>query len=678
MIKYHLVLILFLFTALCAVAQASMEYGFKLLEEAKYDSAASYFEDQLEKYPKNKTTHICYGRAIGLGGNAKKALDHFESLKSDYPEDFEVLLNIAEANMWNKQYENASEIYKNLLEIDSLNFVANQGYANALASLKMNSKALVFINKALTIAPLNSGAMLSKKYILLALAEEARNAWQYKSAHQYLDELESMFSNDREGLLNRANIFLSQRNVKGAHKIFDQLVQDSIDLLEGYLGLSYTSLLDSKYKKSLMYAQEANDFYKPINDDPSLDLRIQLNLINSLAINRDFSTANGMLDSLAHNYPNNESIESAVARLKLWNKKPKLSLLGYNQLVEKYGENYEFLLGKAEAFRALKERDSAIVELKKALEIKPSETDGFRLLKELEHNSKSIASYSIQQSSDIGGNNSLDQLFNVEWKPNDKHVPFVRIFNRKAEQENIGIQTDQRKIEIGNKWQLNHKLNGVMSIGQISQDQSESKLMSMVYDLQVQYVPSSQNIFQIELKREKNNYSVDLIKSDITLNSIITSYNYNHPTGFSFYGQHLYTRQSDNNSRNQFFTSFYYRLKDVPSIKFGLNLTSLTFNEMKQELYFSPSKYSVQELFFQTSNSFLFFPRFKYDINLAIGSQRIEKLERQLTSRIQLSIYYPISSDFVLDGRYTYTNTAAATASGYRFTSFGLGLRAFF
>ena len=99
-----------------------MQKGFDHLETGKYQEATSFFKEILKKYPDNKTAKLCYGRAIGLEGNAIKAVAIFTEMMETYPEDYEIQLNYSEALLWNKQYDAAENYYKQLVATDLKEF----------------------------------------------------------------------------------------------------------------------------------------------------------------------------------------------------------------------------------------------------------------------------------------------------------------------------------------------------------------------------------------------------------------------------------------------------------------------------------------------------------------------------------------------------------------------------
>lgn len=188
-VKQYLVVLLLLRVGLM-FGQDPMVDGYAMLDAAEYDKAAVFFEDFLKS--ENKTARICYARALGLGGEKEKALDLFIGLNADYSDDFEVLLNLGEAYLWNNQANAAIGIYNSLLSKDSLNFVANLGYANAHASLEKNDVALEYIEKAILLNPKDKGAHKSKKYIMIAKAYSLYKNGNYDASEEWLRRINQL------------------------------------------------------------------------------------------------------------------------------------------------------------------------------------------------------------------------------------------------------------------------------------------------------------------------------------------------------------------------------------------------------------------------------------------------------------------------------------------------------
>ena len=147
-----------------------LEDGFLMLENGKYHEATQLFSEILKRDATHKTARICYARALGLGGSAPEAYQLFLNLKSDFPDDVEVDLNLAESLLWNLDFDSAIQAYESILEREPTNFVANYGFANAQAGLFNNDVALKYIDRAIKIDSTNAAAHNSRRHILLSKA----------------------------------------------------------------------------------------------------------------------------------------------------------------------------------------------------------------------------------------------------------------------------------------------------------------------------------------------------------------------------------------------------------------------------------------------------------------------------------------------------------------------------
>ncbi len=177
-----------------------MDEGFALIEAGEFSLAEIYFDNILKDYPNNKTALICSARAKGLSIKKEEALSEFLILNRAYPNDIEIQLNLAEAYLWNNNFEEAKKIYKSLLNEDPKNFTANLGYANALSGSNNNYLALEFVNRALEIKPQNEQGLISKKYIMIGIAFLNTKARKYKEAHRWLDSIQILEPNQANAL----------------------------------------------------------------------------------------------------------------------------------------------------------------------------------------------------------------------------------------------------------------------------------------------------------------------------------------------------------------------------------------------------------------------------------------------------------------------------------------------
>lgn len=675
----NLVFLSILLFSICssAIAQIAMDEGFAMLETQAYGEAAEFFSNVLDKEPENKTARICYGRAVGLGGDTSKGLEVFTSLKDDFPLDYEVQLNLAEALMWKKAYKEAYEVYEQLLVTDSTNYVANLGFANANASLKNNVNALAYINKAIAIDSENQGAKISKKYILLALADDARKVWDYELAHNYLDQVFILYPDDKDGLLNRANIFLSDQKINSARNTFQKLLDIDLAPIDALMGLSYTSLLKGKHKNSLAFAKEGVLKAVELSVAPDLYLRAAINEVNALAINKKFKDAGRKLQVLEESYPDDLQVQLAMARIKVWNKKEKEGLAIYEQLTTLYPESFELEMGKAEAYRSLKERNKAINYVAKALEVVHNQPDAYRLLQELKAEGRSVLTLDGTRSSDVGGNDAQEGMLHLETGFGDKHRVFFMYKNRDATQNVQAIKSNQQVLMIGDSWTYNSKLRFHGSIGKVFGNSNENSQNSTLLNVGANMNLLKQHEIGFKYGREAHNYTVDLINSGIIMNNVTTSYSFLSNVGVGLYSHYLHTFQTDGNKRDILFSSLYYNIKSNPFFKIGTNLSKVMYDHKASELYFSPSDLRSGEIFFE-SNNFSSKSRFNYRLFVSVGKQKIEEQETQSTRRIEALFGYLLSPTFQLQSYYTNSNAAESNAIGFSHTSYGIRLKSFF
>jgi tetratricopeptide (TPR) repeat protein len=211
-----------LFIILCSLNSLgqNMSDGFKYLETGKYTQAQHFFETILVAHPTNKTARLCYGRATGLLGRTGEAVNLFTKLLADYPLDFEVKLNYAEALLWNSNYRKAKIYYKKLLKENNESFPALLGYANTLSNLKEFEVALLYADKALVIIPKNNNALISKKYIRLGLANKKIQTKEYRISENLLKQNLKTFRNDKETLINLANLYLISDQIDKARNTY--------------------------------------------------------------------------------------------------------------------------------------------------------------------------------------------------------------------------------------------------------------------------------------------------------------------------------------------------------------------------------------------------------------------------------------------------------------------------
>lgn len=667
-----------LFTWLIPVmvlAQSALEPGFEMLEQGNFAKAEAFFESVLEKEPGQVTARICYGRAVGLNGSPQKALDVFSNLQREFPDNMEIALNKAEAFMWSQDYAKARKMFDQLLLRDSLNFSATLGAANARSASKEYSAALPLINRALKKEPDNNNAQISKKFILLGLANLKKKEWLYSAAHEYLDTVEFMFPGDKHARLLRSDVFLSEQKYREAHKLFLQLLQDSVEVTRAYSGLSYTSLLLQKKKSALKFARLALESLEKPSPDTILQLNISMQYVNALGVNRRFDKAFDFLKELEAQFGTSLTIQNARARMHAWNNEFEKAEELYEELLEEYSPSFDLLMGMVDTKRAGQKLDEAIRYLNQARKISPDQPDAFRLWQQLMLDDRAFFELGGSQLTDIGGNIGQNLYARIDLGRMGKFRPFIEGKNWQASNEESTDPAIQNTLIAGTSIQLNSKMKVNIKGGAVVFEGLDSvNQLSPVFALNYNFLLGKYHNFDLGFSQELHHYTADLVRNGIMRNQVTVSYNFAAPTRFGLYASYGKTFQSDGNSQQSMFASIYYRLLDSPILKTGINYNLMGFDKQKPELYFSPRSSQATEVFLQFSSDQSPRKKFIYQAFVSVGMQRVFTNTPQRTNRIDLSIGYRIKPNLEISVSFQAGNTVQSSISGYAYKNVGMKL----
>jgi tetratricopeptide (TPR) repeat protein len=307
------VFFLFIFSTL--VNSQNMQEGFSNLEKGEFAKAEVFFKTILKDYPTNKTARLCYARAVGLNKQPEKALALFTTLRTEYPEDLEIKLNYAESLLWNKNYADAKVFYSKLVADNPTNFVAHLGYANTLSNLKEFKDALLYVNKALELSPGNAGALVSRKYIKLGYANEMVSAKQYTQAEAFYNEILVDFPNDKETLLNKANLYLITKDIAKGKEVYSQISKENPIIALN--GLSLIEHIDGKESQALATSNKAVEAAKS-STDVTLIKQTQERNVQALIWNKKYKLAETQINELNTKYANENWLLALSATLAIY------------------------------------------------------------------------------------------------------------------------------------------------------------------------------------------------------------------------------------------------------------------------------------------------------------------------------------------------------------------------
>ncbi len=650
-----------------------MKTGFNYLEIGDYTKAVSFFEDVLKNYPNNKTARLCYGRAIGLSGNSKTAVILFTDLLNDYPNDFEVKLNYAESLLWDKQFETAKTYYKKLIVEDSTSFSALLGYANTLSNLKQYEAALNYVNKALVVMPENPNALTSKKYIYLGYAYQNQQAQAYDKAETLLKENLKLFPNDKDTLLNLANLYLITGAFDGAKNIYTTLGENpkNATMVLNQLALVYH--LKGKEKTALKLSDSAYQNVTQLKDT-TLIKQTKERHIQALIWNKKFNSAKALITALDQATPNTNWVLALRATLNIYLSNFNKSISDYNKILENDSTSFDGNLGKANALKALSKYKGAYNAANNTLKFYKKQKDASQFIKTLDLQFTPFldtkASYSFDNGDNIAYAIStaleIPTALNFKWLVNyGFRTTSNAVTNNDAKSHNFNL---------GFNYQLIRNLSLKAIAGLTAATANGRNFKQLNTNIAFNIKPFKLQTLDVGYLREIQNFNAELIDREIVMHNIYANYNLSTNFNLGWFTQYYYTPQSDDNTRHLVFTSVYYNLMAKPALKSGFNYQYITFKNQVPTIYFSPKRFNAVEFFVNLiKNETISKPKtWYYELTAATGYQFIENNPKQSTYRVQAKLGYRFSRRTFANVFGTRSNIASATAAGFTFNEIGL------
>ncbi|WP_435413232.1 tetratricopeptide repeat protein [Psychroserpens mesophilus] len=650
-----------------------MQEGFTYLETGQYAQAETFFETILTDYPEHKTARLCYGRAIGLNGNAEAANVIFTNLLNDYPNDFEVKLNYGESLLWNSKFKAAKFYYSDLVTESPQSFPALLGYANTLSNLKEYDTALTYVNKALDVLPENPNALVSKKYIYLGYAYQNQQTQNYDKAELLLTKNLELFGEDKETLLNLANLYLIWNKLDDAKATYERLGENNDNQLESLNGLSLVSHLNEKDIKALQISQQAYDSLTSETEAKQIQQTTERH-VQALIWNRKYKQAEKVINMLIEKESNENWILALRATLNVYKSNFKKSLEDYNRILVNDSTSFDGNLGKANVLKALGFYDDAYSAAEQTLNIYDNQKDAVNFINQLNINFSPTLDSRAAYTFDNGDNNAY--YFNTMVAfPLSTKLKILGNYNyRNTTNTFTKNSASSNDFSIGLSYQLLNNVTFNGTTGLTSAKAENNDYTQLLTDVSFNIKPFKLQTLDIGYKSEVQSFNADLLDREIIQNNYYANYNLSTNFNLGWFTQYMYTSQNDGNNRNLLFTSLYYNVLRKPSLKVGFNYQYITFKDQVPTIYFSPERFNAGEVFLNlikdenTAKAKQWF----YELTAATGVQFIEDDERQSTYRFQGKLGYKFSERSMLNLYGTHSNIASATASGFTFTELGL------
>ncbi|MFS4482931.1 tetratricopeptide repeat protein [Hyunsoonleella sp. 2307UL5-6] len=670
-IKLYSVLIAFFVTTV-AYTQ-NMQEGFTYLETGKYTKAESFFETILKEHPNNKTARLCYGRAIGLNGKPEQANMLFNKLLKDYPNDFEVKLNYGESLLWTSNFPEAKTYFKTLINEDPKSFAALLSYANTLSNLKEYEEALVYVNKALEVSPGNPNALTSKKYMYLGYAYQNQQAQNYDEAERLLKENLTLFKDDKDTLLNLANLYLIMGEFDKATDTYNILAKNPDNKITAKNGLALAQHLKGKEKEALKLSEQA--YLGLENDtDSTLVKATTERHVQALIWNKKFKSAKILIDDLIENKPNENWILALRATLNIYKSDFKKSVADYNRILENDSSSFDGNLGKANALKALGKYNEAYQSAENTLTYYDKQKDATNFIKTLKTSFTPFWETKASYSFDNGDNKAFGVQTKIEFPTSTRFKWLANYGYRTTTNKVTNFDATSNDFSLGLAYQLLPNLTFKGTAGVTAAKANTSDYTQLVADLAFNIKPFKLQVLDIGYKSEIQSFNAELLDREIVMNNIYANYSLSTNFNLGWFTQYFYTWQNDDNTRNLLFTSLYYNILPKPSLKAGLNYQYITFKNQVPTIYFSPEQFNAGEVFVNIiKDEAITKPNeWFYELTAATGLQYIEDDSSQSTYRVQGKLGYKFSERALLNLYGTRSNIASATAAGFTFNEIGV------
>ncbi len=655
------------------ISAQNMQEGFTYLETGKYAKAEGFFQEVLKEHPTNKTARLCYGRAIGLNGNSEAANTLFTNLLADYPNDFEVKLNYAESLLWNNNFSEAKTYYKGLVKEEPKSFAALLGFANTLSNLKTYEEALEMVNKALEVSPGNPNALTSKKYIYLGYAYQNQQAQQYEKAEALLLTNLELFEDDKDSLLNLANLYLIWNQLDRAESTYHKLAQQPDHNTIALNGLALVAHLNGKENKALELSTTA---YSSLSSTatPIVVQQTTERYAQALIWNKKFTAAKSLIDSLITKHPKQNWVLALRATLNIYKSNFKASLNDYNQILVNDSTSFDGNLGKANALKALGQTEGAYTAAENTLTFYDEQKDAVNFIKQLDQSFTPTLESKVAHTFDNGDNQafSFDQSVNV---PLSTKLALLGNYNYRTTKNTVTDNSaTSNNLSLGVSYKLIPSITFKGTAGLSSAKAESANYTQLLTDISFGIKSFKLQSLEVGYKRQIESFNADLLDREIVQNNYYANYNLATNFNLGWFTQLMYTSQNDGNSRQLLFTSLYYNLLPKPSLKAGINYQHITFEDQVPSIYFSPEKFNAVELFVNIiKDEAAAKPKtWFYNATAAFGYQFIEDDPKQSTYRLQGAFGYRFSERSLLNVYGTRSNIASATAAGFTFTEIGL------
>ncbi len=559
--------------------------GFGLLEKGDFKEAYTYFSEKRDRFPDNLTVNICYGRAAGLTGRTREALEVFNRLNDARPGNHEVILNLAEAYLWDNNPSRAIPYYESILTIDSTSASTWVGLANAHFMNKNTPMAYNIVSRALQLDSLNPQAQVSAKYIRLARASElGKNKETMENAFEKLYENLAWKNDDRESLLLKASLEMSNSQYQEAIQTYSKL-NDPVSSAPGLARCYYELGTPRKSRKVVREALELDRFNKDL----------WMTYIRSFLWEKNISSATRVLDSAITRIPTTDPIiAQAKAEIASYSGNYLLASDQYNQVLDTMPGSFNGNLGYANMLFALEMDDHSLLYSQNTLDYFPGQPDAQSLINRVTDKNSLDIGAEYQSGWGMDGTLNSGMTFNASFSPALRHRIGFQISSRSY--ANI-VDIDPINLVVG-RINYAHRLSKKIKIS--ASLYSYLDFRNSVDDFYGGQLSLGTPVlkggwFELGTSRRIQDFNGALLSQQLigqTFSGKLSKYFNQSGTGIYFDSGVEFL--SDGNQKSYGYFSLYRKGR---IFKYGLNTMLMSFSQQRPDKYYSPAQFINPSIF---------------------------------------------------------------------------------
>ncbi|MBD8488969.1 hypothetical protein IFO69_09455 [Echinicola sp. CAU 1574] len=497
------------------------------------------------------------------------------------------------------------------------------------------------------------------KQAIIEEANEYRAQGDYSGAIVSLQKILDVLPNDASILLYKGDLLLQNKDFNHAVTVYESILPLEYELTTTRINLSYALFMSHKPKKALKIAQSAWE-----NDSSHTNAII--NYFNAMLWNQKTKEAESFLSEHESLLQDDQSLV-LKARLASSSGDYQYGLKLYDSLVNNF-ENKHYVMEYADILLGKKEFEKAkdIMQENEALFNKKEQQT---FTNKAVQSDKQMLGTNTIYFKDIGNNIRTENAIWWQQSSQLKYRLGAKIGTASVSSpEEKKTQVKFAHFSLQERWGLAFTGQTELHFQQVKSSDGNT-YRGLTGRQTVKFQPNDRRMIGLYYDSEILNFTAEILDKDIRSHNIgyVTHIMLSGKTGI--YSQGGYGFLNDNNQKMQLFASVYHLLRTEPTLKVGLNSSTLHFKESENPYYFAPDKYMSGEVFADFSTSLPQISKTYLSAQGAVGSQNIESQGWDAAYRFQIELGYRFPA-VETSLNYQTSNVASSTGTGYKFNWF--------